>query len=150
MNEKKYFVNVGFNLANKIVELKEKDGLDEDSVSQNPWSIFIRGVGEKAVLATIKNFKNIKSTDCIDLDMALIKNITECIAKPLTRTFNQSFLTSIFTCNMKKRTKVILIFKSEDKHLFSNYRPISSDSDYGLETWYPVTRFTMSCSWVKV
>lgn len=66
-----YFINVGYNLAKEIVEPRNKDGVDEDIVYKNSYSIFIRGVDEKEILDLVKKFKNKKSTDCTEIDMSV-------------------------------------------------------------------------------
>lgn len=124
-----YFVNVGYNLANEIAEPRNRDGVDEDIVHKNSYSIFIRGADEKEILDIVKKFKNKKSTDWTEIDMSLVKDIIECIVKPLTHICNQSFQTGIFPSKMKT-AKVIPIYKSGDRHLFSNYRPISLLSQF--------------------
>ncbi|HAX73373.1 MAG TPA: hypothetical protein DCY20_07605 [Firmicutes bacterium] len=105
------------------------DRVEEVNISSNSYLIFIRGADEKEILDIVNNSKSKKSTDCNDIDMSLLKNIIEHIVKPFTYICNQSFLTGIFPINMKV-AKVILIFKSGDRHLFSNYRPISLLSQF--------------------
>lgn len=61
--------------------------------------------------------------------MLLIKKIISCIVTPLTFIFNQSLMAGKFPKGMKI-AKVIPIYKSGDKHLFSNYRPISLLSQF--------------------
>ena len=54
----------------------------------------------------------------------LIKESIHHIATPFTHIVNQSLSTGVVPINMKL-AKVIPIFKSGDKHIFNNYRPIS-------------------------
>ena len=54
----------------------------------------------------------------------MAKNITAHVVKPLKHICNVSFNTGIFP-NQMKITKVIPIFKSGEKGVFTNYRPIS-------------------------
>ncbi len=82
------------------------------NISNNDYSMFIRGVDEKEIFDFVNNCKNTFSTDCNDIDMSLIKNIIEYIVKTFTHICNQSFLTGIFPSNMKT-AKVIPILKME-------------------------------------
>ena len=54
------------------------------------------------------------STDCNDLNISMVKNITAHIVKPLKHIYNVSFNTGIFP-NQMKIAKVIPIFKSGEK-----------------------------------
>ena len=64
------------------------------------------------------------STDCNDLNMSMVKNIVAYIVKLLKHICNVSFDTGIFP-NQIKIAKFIPIFKSSEKGVFTNYRPIA-------------------------
>lgn len=119
-----FFVNVGPNLAKKIVEPNDKHGLDEKVINMNPHSIFINSVDEHEILTIVNNLKNKKSTDHTNIDIILIKSIIETILKPFTYICNLSLQAGIFPDEMKI-AKVIPIYKNGDKQLLNNYRPIS-------------------------
>ncbi len=55
------------------------------------------------------------------MDMKLVKNISELVILPFAYI---SVSTEIFPENVKK-AKVIPLYKNGDKHVFSNYRPVS-------------------------
>lgn len=78
----------------------------------------------KKKLLTLSNLLRVKSTDLNGLDMAMVKNITECVVTPLTHICNQSLQTGVFPSNMKT-AKVIPIYKAGDRQELSNYRPVS-------------------------
>ena len=61
---------------------------------------------------------------CNGMSMVNIKTIVKAIVKPLTFICNQSFLTGIFPHGMKI-ARAMPIFKSGEKNIFSNHRPIS-------------------------
>ena len=124
-----FFVNVGPTLANNIPEQSDSEGLNEIIIKQNPNSMFIKKVHEAEILEIVQQFKNKKSTDCTDIDMALVKEIINSIITPFTYICNQSFLNGVFPTGMKT-SKVIPIFKNGDKHNFTNYRPISLLSQF--------------------
>lgn len=56
--------------------------------------------------------------------MSLVKNIIQCIVKPMTYVYNQSLQIGIFPSKMKT-AKIIPIYESGDIHRFTNYRSIS-------------------------
>lgn len=56
--------------------------------------------------------------------MCLVKEVIHCIIKPLTHICKKSFLCGTVPDQMKI-AKVIPIYKNGNKHLVSNYRPIS-------------------------
>ena len=59
-----------------------------------------------------------------DISINLLKYSIEFIAEPLSKIINCSFDTGIFPDKLKI-AKVCPIFKSGDKDIISNYRPIS-------------------------
>ncbi len=46
--------------------------------------MFIGAVDDREILDIVKTFKNKKSTDCLDIDMVLVKSIIEYIVQPFT------------------------------------------------------------------
>ena len=86
--------------------------------------MFVSAVNDREIIDIVKTLKNKKSTDCFDIDMTLVKSIIECIVQPFTYICNLSFQTGIFPSKMKT-AKVIPIYKSGERHQFTNYRPIS-------------------------
>ena len=117
-----YFVGIGPTLAEGIAK---KDSTSEP-IKDVPVaeSMVLSGTNEKEIIEIVKEFKGKKSTDCNGIDMSLVKNIIECVVKPLTHVCNQSLTTGVFPSEMKT-AKIIPIYKAGDKHIFSNYRPIS-------------------------
>lgn len=90
----------------------------------NVDSIFLDRIRKEGILNIVQRCGGKRSTDCSDLDMVLIKNITELVVDPFTHMCNLSFKTSTFTENMKI-AKVIPLYNNGDSHVFSNYRPVS-------------------------
>ena len=86
--------------------------------------MFLESVTEEEVIDVVNSFKSKTSTGYDDIDMSILKKVICHIAKPLTQIFNQSFMQAIFPDNMKI-AKVIPIFKSGEKCVFTNYRPVS-------------------------
>lgn len=114
-----FFVKVGPDLAAQI-----RDTTYDINIDRNQHSIFLTPTDELEIITIVKKFKNKHSTDGYDLDMSLIKKVIHCVVKPLVHICNLSFLTGTFPGKMKM-AKVIPLYKSGDKHMFTNYRPVS-------------------------
>uniref|UniRef100_A0A8C7XUM2 Reverse transcriptase domain-containing protein n=1 Tax=Oryzias sinensis TaxID=183150 RepID=A0A8C7XUM2_9TELE len=118
-----YFVNVGPELAAEIPKCKtSKD--NNPPIDRIPHSIFLSDVNENELISIVNNFKSKNSKDCEDIDMKVVKKVIHSVAKPLTYICNLSLQTGRFP-NQMKIAKVIPIYKSGDKHQFTNYRPVS-------------------------
>lgn len=124
----KFFVNVGPELAARISD-QGRDTMIGTLIKNNSHSIFLSAVDELEVKTIVRNC-NIKfSTDCDDIDMALVKRVIDSISKPFTYICNLSLQTGSFPQNMKT-AKVIPLFKQGNKHLYTNYRPVSLLSQF--------------------
>uniref|UniRef100_A0A3Q3EUW8 Reverse transcriptase domain-containing protein n=1 Tax=Labrus bergylta TaxID=56723 RepID=A0A3Q3EUW8_9LABR len=119
-----YFVNVGPILAEKIPVSVRSDDKNYDFIDINPKSMFLTAVEESEIIEIVHKCKNKTSTDYNDIDMRIVKQVIQGIAKPLTHICNLSFKTGKFPRKMKI-AKVIPLYKTGDKHHFTNYRPVS-------------------------
>uniref|UniRef100_A0A3B3I1E4 Reverse transcriptase domain-containing protein n=1 Tax=Oryzias latipes TaxID=8090 RepID=A0A3B3I1E4_ORYLA len=118
-----YFVNMGPELAAEIPKCKtSKD--NNPPIERIPHSIFLSDVNENELISIVNNFKSKNSKDCEDIDMKVVKKVIYSLSKPLTYICNFSLRTGRFP-NQMKIAKVIPIYKSGDKHQFTNYRPVS-------------------------
>ena len=86
--------------------------------------MFLTAVGEREMLDIISKCKNKRPADCDGIGMTIIKRVIEEIIQPLTYICNLSFQVSKFPEKMKI-AKVIALYKSGDRHRFTNYRPVS-------------------------
>uniref|UniRef100_A0A3Q3LLQ2 Reverse transcriptase domain-containing protein n=1 Tax=Labrus bergylta TaxID=56723 RepID=A0A3Q3LLQ2_9LABR len=118
-----YFVNVGPILAEKI-SVSVRSDKNYDFIDINPKSMFLTAVEESEIIEIVYKCKNKTSTDYNDIDMRIVKQVIHGIAKPLTHICNLSFKTGKFPRKMKI-AKVIPLYKTGDKHHFTNYRPVS-------------------------
>ncbi len=123
-NFNKFFVNVGSNLAEKISDPGAVEKNMDILIERNPNSMFLKAVDEKEILDIVRNCKSKKSTDYNDIDITVVKKVIEGISKPLTYICNLSFQKGSFP-NKMKIAKVIPLYKTGNKHHFTNYRPIS-------------------------
>ena len=92
-------------------------------------SMFVDKVSEEEIVLIVTKLKSKTSIDSDGLDMEIVKRTIDCIVKPLCYIFNLSFQTGTFP-NKMKVAKVIPLFKTGDKHSFTNYRPVSLLSQF--------------------
>ena len=110
-------------MANKIVIPENNDVLQYMS-DRNVNSMFLHGVNKKEMLDVMKSFANKTSTDYNGINMFILKKIKNFIVHPFLHVCNISFLKCVFP-NALKIARVIPLFKSGDKHVFTNYRAVS-------------------------
>ncbi|XP_042076683.1 uncharacterized protein LOC106633234 [Haplochromis burtoni] len=123
-----FFVNIGPKLAEEI----KVDGIERDTgenIERNSSSMFLRAVEEKEIYDIVRGLKNKTSTDWNDIDMVTVKTVIDGIVKPLKYIFNLSFQKGVFPQKMKV-AKVIPIYKTGERHHFTNYRPVSILSQF--------------------
>ena len=87
-------------------------------------SVFLDAVTDNEVHNEIKQLNANKSSGYDDVFPKVVKAIASYIVKPLTHSFNTSFLTGKIP-DALKIALVTLVYEANDKHVFSNYRPIS-------------------------
>ena len=68
--------------------------------------------------------KSKTSTGCDNISSKLLKELANVLGGPISILINKSMESGIVPKSMKT-AKVIPIFKSKDKTIFTNYRPIS-------------------------
>jgi len=117
-----FYTGLGKNLAAKIpiVNKKYSDYLPERSEK----SFFIAPTNEFEIYKIIGNLKPKKSASDDGISNLLIKKLREVIVIPLTIIINKTIETGIVP-DIFKVAKIIPIYKSKQKDLFINYRPIS-------------------------
>ena len=119
-----FFTNVGPNLA-KNISLPENYATIYDYLERKEeHTMFLSPVDDLEIIRTVQNCKSKRSTDYSDIHMSLIKKVITQIIKPFSHICNVSFQTGVFPSKMKI-AKVVPLFKSGEKNVFTNYRPIS-------------------------
>ena len=81
-------------------------------------------VTESEILKIVKDLCNKSSTDCDDISMNVLKSVFTSVIKPFLFVCNKSFMSGVFPDRMKV-AKVIPLYKSGEKNVFTNYRPVS-------------------------
>ena len=118
-----FFINVGPNLA-KNIETIHDETIHKYLPNANKDSMYIIPATEQEILSIVSTFKNKTSNDCEGFSMDIIKRLMPRIIKPVTHIFNTSLSEGIFP-NKLKTAKVVPLYKSGDKHQFTNYRSVS-------------------------
>ncbi|XP_074102043.1 uncharacterized protein LOC141529430 [Cotesia typhae] len=115
-----YFSNVGVELANKI---NTKSINANNFVKHNSKSLFLLPTDSFEIKKTILNLKN-KSGGVDGINSKILKILVNEIALPLANIFNKCISLAIWPDALKK-ADIIPLFKNGNKHLTTNYRPIS-------------------------
>ena len=117
-----FFSSIGQELASKIpTSNKHFSSFLGKKINSN--FIFCQ-VTPELLIDTAGKLKNKSSCGPDNISSKLLKRILPSITIPLCYLFNLSFQTGYIPIQLKT-AKVVPIFKSGDKHNFSNYRPIS-------------------------
>ena len=116
-----YFSNIGPNHAKRIQSATlHKNFLFGDF----PQSMFLNLATQEEIVDIACKFPAGKSAGYDNIPMSIIKRSIGSISSPLTHIINLSIIHGIVPDELKI-ARVVPIFKSGDKALFSNYRPIS-------------------------
>lgn len=115
-----YFADVGFNMA-KQFQNNYISSTDQPTPSFNEF-LPLTELGIKQV---INNLNNTTATGHDKLSTKIMKYCIDEIITPLTSIVNSSLLSGTFPDQLKI-SKVIPIFKSNNKMVVSNYRPITN------------------------
>ncbi len=117
-----FFANVGPDLAKKIPPVSNKFN---HFLSVNiPKSMFFKPTDDSEIRQILLSLKNSYSKGHDNLSVNTIKNCTDELARPLCLIFNRSMIDGTVPDDLKI-AKIIPIYKSDDKKIVSNYRPIS-------------------------
>ena len=92
--------------------------------STNHSTMFLEGVEESELINVVRKFKNKMSTGYDNIYMVIVKKVISTIMTPLTHIGNRSFNNGVFPSKMKI-AKVIPMFKTGEKNVFTNYKPVS-------------------------
>ena len=116
-----FFVNIGPNLANSILQSHDINATDYIQCP-NVNRFAFHPVTENEVSSLFGNLKTNKAS--VDVPNRLIKLVSVSLAVPFTKIYNESLMTGIVP-DCFKVAQVTPIFKSGDPTDPGNYRPIS-------------------------
>lgn len=122
----KYFIDVGKNLAEKFPIDKHSYHSSSSDINRNTpaGSFVLLDTTEEEVNQLINGLKNSSAVGWDLISNRFLKDHKCFLAPPLTHIFNLCLKTGIFPTILKK-SEIHPIYKSGDKKLPSNYRPIS-------------------------
>ena len=117
----KHYTSVARKLANKIPPTNSDPTLHVPNLT-NSFVFFPTNSGE--LQKVIHGFKS-KSSDLYTIPSFIYKHVSNLISPIVSKLINNSFSRGIFP-NVLKVARVIPIYKSGEKNIVSNYRPIST------------------------
>ncbi len=107
------------------MQYPSKPMLFSDYLTDNcQTNFFMHPTDEHEIINVTNIFKSSTSQGFDNISMKVIKTTVHEVAVPLAHIFNQSFLTGSVPDTMKI-AKIVPIFKSGNKKILYNYRPIS-------------------------
>ena len=117
-----FFANIGTPISDAVPEstIAFTDYLTHSCQT----NFFMHPTDEHEIINVTKNLKSSTSEGFDNISMKIIKTTMHEVAMPLAHIFNQSFITGTVPDNMKI-AKIVPIFKSGNKKMLNNYRPIS-------------------------
>ena len=115
---------MGKNFANKVAEPTHGPLYYCEKIPQNEKSLFMSPCNESEVSNLIWKLPMKMSSGHDNISNVLLKSIGPFILSPLTNIFNESLSMGIFP-DVMKLADVVPLYKSREKFLETNYRPIS-------------------------
>ena len=120
----KYFSSVGKNFAKNIPSSQTSVENYLKKIPVNSKSLFMTPTTPQEILKIIGSLANKSSSGHDNLTNTLLKQLQVSICEPLSIIFNKSLESGEFPQEMKK-ADVIPLYKTKEKYLVMNYRPIS-------------------------
>ena len=120
----KYFSTIGNEYSNRIKPPNKCIGSYLNVIPKNTDSIFLAPTTSVEIRSLILKLPNKKSSGFDNIDNIILKEIKDCVSTKLAEIFNLSMLKGVFPEKMKL-AEVLPLYKSKEKFLMNNYRPIS-------------------------
>ena len=118
-----YFTNVGKNISDSITKINI-DPLSYIPMQDNLNELKFDKIGPILICDIVKAMDSKTSVDIDGISINLLKFILNSVSVPLAHIFDLSLKNGIFP-NKLKSSRVVPVFKSGDRKICDNYRPIS-------------------------
>ena len=118
-----YFTNVGKNISDSITKINI-DPLSYIPMQDNLNELKFDKIGPILICDIVKAMDSKTSVDIDGISINLLKFILNSVSIPLAHIFDLSLKNGIFP-NKLKSSRVVPVFKSSDRKICDNYRPIS-------------------------
>lgn len=119
-----YFSHVGENIAKSIQNIGPPDQYMHNCIIENSKSFFFMPLTEPEVISIVNKLKWKNFRDIYGMSTAIMKQLINTIAEPLTYTLNECIQSGVFPDELKI-ARVVPIYKKGDINECSSYRPIS-------------------------
>ena len=119
-----YFASVGKLYSDKVANPVHDWKYYCDKIERNTRTLFMNPCTELELQKLIKNLPLKTSSGHDNISNVLLKSIGDYLVTPLTKIFNDSIQLGIFP-EIMKLADIVPLYKSKEKYLETNYRPIS-------------------------
>ena len=119
-----YFASVGKAYSDKVANPTHDWKYYCNKIERNTRTLFMNPCTEQEIQTLIRKLPSKTSSGHDNISNVLLKSIGAHLVTPLTKIFNDSIQTGIFP-EIMKLADVVPLYKSKEKYLETNYRPIS-------------------------
>ena len=119
-----YFASVGKSYSDKVANPVHDWKYYCDKIERNTRTLYMKPCTEFELQKLIRNLPSKTSSGHDNISNVLLKSIGDYLVMPLTRIFNDSIQLGIFP-KIMKLADIVPLYKSKEKYLETNYRPIS-------------------------
>ena len=119
----KFFTEVGPNLASRIPQSTHPFDYYMGNIGSDK-TLYLSPTDEIEIYKLIAKLPNKSSSGYDSINNILLKQLNPVICRPLNKIFNKSLVEGIFPQEMKL-AEIVPIYKSKDRLVCTNYRPVS-------------------------
>ena len=119
-----YFASIGVKMAGKIPKVNFDPLSCLRKMPRCVNSVVLQEVTRNEIDMLIRKLPNKTSSGYDNISNVFLKRVRHSLLDPLVIIFNRSLLSGIFPSNMKI-AEISPLFKSKERYIMNNYRPIS-------------------------